>query len=74
MHSCIKRLLNNRDGESLGCLFKLVRIIDKELEMVTAKWVVDVYSERLDSIGKEGDSSARFSFILREAVDLRQGN
>ncbi|XP_044032913.1 eukaryotic translation initiation factor 4 gamma 1-like [Siniperca chuatsi] len=42
VHSCIQRLLKNRNEESLECLCELFGIIGKELEVATAKRVLDI--------------------------------
>ncbi|XP_039972904.1 eukaryotic translation initiation factor 4 gamma 1-like [Xiphias gladius] len=74
MHCCVKRLLSNRDEESLECLCELFRIIGRDLEVVTAKQVVDLYFSRMDGIRKEGKASSRVSLMLKDTVDLRQRN
>ncbi|XP_039978880.1 uncharacterized protein LOC120787331 [Xiphias gladius] len=74
MHGCITTLLQNRDEESLECLCELLRIVGKDLEVVTAKRVMDLYFARMDEIQKDGKNSSTVSFMLKNTVDLRQRN
>ncbi len=74
MHSCIQRLLNNCDEESLECLCELLCFIGKELEVATAKRVMGSNFTSTDSFVKEGRTSSRVSITLKDIVDLRQKN
>eukprot|EP00064_Thunnus_orientalis_P018115 superscaffoldBa00004067_g18206 len=74
VHSCIQTLLNKQDGESLECLCHLLNNIGKELELLTAKRVMDRYFKKVADIVKEGKMSATVSHLLKDLADLRQRN
>ena len=74
VHSCIQRLLNNQDEESLECLCHLLNSIGKELELLTPKKIMDRYFSKVADIIKQGKMSSRVSDLLKDTADLRQRN
>lgn len=72
IHSCIQRLLNNKDDESLECLCHLLNNIGRELELQTAKRVMDKYFSQVSHIIKEGKT--KVSGMLKDTACLRRRN
>lgn len=69
MHSCISGLLKNQDDVSLECLCELLQIIGMNLEMVTAKQVMNSYYDRMLVIAKNEKTPSRISLMLKTTTD-----
>ncbi|XP_069371789.1 eukaryotic translation initiation factor 4 gamma 1-like [Paralichthys olivaceus] len=69
MHSCIKSLLKNQDAESLECLCELLQIIGMNLEIVTAKQVMDSFYDQMHVIAENEKTSSRISLMLKTTAD-----
>ncbi|XP_042271492.1 eukaryotic translation initiation factor 4 gamma 1-like [Thunnus maccoyii] len=74
VHSCMQRLLNNQDEESLECICTLLNSIGKELELLTPKKIMDSYFRKVADIIKQGKTSSRVSDLLKNIADLRHRN
>ncbi|XP_065060784.1 uncharacterized protein LOC135688032 isoform X1 [Rhopilema esculentum] len=74
MHTCITKLLNDRNEESLECLCKLVTTIGKDIDHEKAKPRTNQYFDQVDKIINQKKVSSRIIFMLQDLKDLRRSN
>ena len=78
MHDCVKRLLGQKDEDTIECLCKLMTTIGKLLDRPEAKLYMDYYFEQMVQTANEiSNNSAypsgnRLKFMIFDTIDLRK--
>ncbi|EDO32341.1 predicted protein, partial [Nematostella vectensis] len=74
MHTCVWKLINRTDDESLECLCELLSTVGKDLDHDIAKPRMDQYFRQFNKIIDSKKTSSCVRFMIQDLRDLRLSN
>lgn len=82
LHLCIQELLERNSPnstiqercEDMECLSQLIKTCGKDLDTEQGKKLMDQYFEKMDRRSKSNKFPPRIRFLLKDVIELREGN
>ncbi|KAK6299851.1 E3 ubiquitin-protein ligase TRIM47 [Coregonus clupeaformis] len=72
VHTCIIKLSNDGDDNSLECLCTMLSTIGKDLDVEKARPRMNQYYRNIETIVKNRTTSPRIRYMLQDVLDLRK--